>query len=168
MIKIRIKSGYPDKIRISGFGVKKVAENLDLPKWNGYANTNRERASQRYYLLLNCYSTGRIVSNISAKFRCWRAVYRTHRLDLLLCIAIIYCWLSVFIILCLKWMCVLYQKSMTNDKYYVTLILIFTRWRHHRLLYSTTDGMRKLGASWYDGRCLSVSQIVPRAVYPNG
>ena len=70
MIKIRIKSGYPDKIRISGFGVKKVAENLDLPKWNGYANTNRERASQRYYLLLNCYSTGRIVSNISAKFRC--------------------------------------------------------------------------------------------------
>jgi len=27
----------PDKIRISGFGVKKVAENPDLPKWNGYA-----------------------------------------------------------------------------------------------------------------------------------
>jgi len=29
----------PNKIRISGFGVKKVAENPDLPKWNGYANT---------------------------------------------------------------------------------------------------------------------------------
>ena len=24
---------------LSGFGVKKVAENPDLPKWNGYANT---------------------------------------------------------------------------------------------------------------------------------
>ena len=29
----------PDKIRISGSGVKKYAENPDLPKWNGYANT---------------------------------------------------------------------------------------------------------------------------------
>jgi len=28
-----------DEIRISGFGMKKVAENPDLPKWNGYANT---------------------------------------------------------------------------------------------------------------------------------
>jgi len=30
----------PDKIPISGFGVKKVAENPDLSKWNGYANTS--------------------------------------------------------------------------------------------------------------------------------
>jgi len=29
----------PDKIRISGFGVKKVAENPDFPKWNGYMQT---------------------------------------------------------------------------------------------------------------------------------
>ena len=38
------------KIRISGFGVKKVAENPDLPKWNGYANTTH--TASQYYITL--------------------------------------------------------------------------------------------------------------------
>ena len=61
---------------LSGFGVKKVAENPDLPKWNGYANTT----SIIFYANLFTIESRRVVPACNARLG---VIARTRNIDVL-------------------------------------------------------------------------------------